>query len=278
MRRYKGTLTFGILFLIAGVVMLVIAFSNGANSASAKFTEHTYTASEEVTSYNLDLGAGTFVAEFYDGDKAVVEYAENSRYKVTVTEKNGVLSVEAKFKWWVFITFNFSAPKTVVKIPKNTVPDMTLDVNAGKFTLGNGDYGNVKAGLSAGSLNIGAINCQRLTLDISAGSLQVAEARCTDLDIDVSAGGCNVGRATCNSVDVDVSAGSAEIYNLDCPKAVIDVSAGDATLGFCDKEENYSISVDKSAGKCNVNNRTASTGKSISIDLSAGSVTCNFSG
>ncbi len=278
MRRYKGTLAFGIIFLIAGVIMLVVAYSNGASAFNEKYTQHTYTASGVIDRYNLDMAAGNFVTEFYDGDTAVIEYSQSSKYYVTVHEEHGVLTVKAKYEWWVLFNFHIgSLPQTTIKIPKHTVPDIGIDISAGKFKLGDGSYGNVDTELSAGTLTIGNIDCRNLKCDMSAGNINIAGANCEIFDLDVSAGSVNISEMICNSsADIDLTAGSANVTNFECPKIAIDVSAGDVNLGFTDKEENYTISVDKSAGSCNVDNRTSNTGKSLKIDISAGKVICNF--
>ena len=67
------------------------------------------------------------------------------------------------------------------------------------------------------------------------------------------------------------------IGKLTCPKINIDLSAGSVKLGVVGQKSEYSISVDKSAGSCNVANQSGTDiDKKIDIDMSAGSVTINF--
>lgn len=266
---------FGILFLIAGVVMLVVAFSNGV-SRSSDYTAHTFVATDEITSYKFDISAGDFVTEFYDGDKATVEYSDSSKYEVTLTEKNGTLTVKARFKWYVFFGWWGTVPKTTIKIPRNIVPDIDYDMSAGKASLEGGNYGKMTAHLSAGTLKTGDLNCETFNCHLSAGTATMGKINCSTIDCKLSAGSVEIDGAVCNSLVCKLSAGAVEIDKIDCARTELKLSAGSAELGFTDYKHNYSISVSKSAGSCNVGDQTAYTGKSIDIDLSAGSVSCHF--
>ncbi len=133
----------------------------------------------------------------------------------------------------------FKVPEMTVKIPQGKVIDFSLEMSAGSAHVQDGEFKNFNFDMSAGSANIGNIRCDKFDADLSAGSLHVS--------------------------------------GITCDNILIDLSAGSANLTVNGKKSDYYITVDKSAGSCNVSGQQgAASGKVIDIDLSAGSVNVHF--
>lgn len=274
--RYKAAIIWGVILILAGVICIAIAYNLGVNN---DFEMKTFNAETEIHTLNVDSDAGTVNTEFYDGDRIFVEYAENARRKVEITEENGALTIKSNSKWYanfINLDFLFHYPATTIKIPEGSVLTLDCEMSAGNFNIAAGTYSKVEIGVSAGNFNAGDIECDSLRCKISAGNINLKNVSTGDMEYKVSAGGINTGDVTCDTFNCKISAGGVTIGKLDCPDNEIKISAGDIKIEFADYEQNYTIFVDKSAGNCNVSDRASDTGKKISIDISAGNAECKF--
>ena len=234
--------------LIAGIVLITIGAGiiittlavNGWKIKEINYTMKTFTAQNDNTSVELDIGAYALKCEFYDGDKIEIYYPDSKAYKTSISEKGGKLKFESKTKWYATF-FNFTkSPETVVKLPKDKVFDIIINLGAGTVNLADGVYGNIKT-------------------DVGAGKLYAQ-------------------KITCNTLVSDVSAGSLEISALSCPDIKADVSAGSLKLGVVGAKVEYTIRASVSVGSCNVSDQTGTTDKKLDVDCSAGKITVDFKG
>lgn len=250
--------------IIVSIVILLLIWTLvtiGINCAiRPEFEDANYTQqSENIQNLYLDFSVGEIETTFYDGDKIEIDYHTSNIYAVDISEKNGTLNFKLRSLWklgWAVIDH----PKTTIKLPANGVYNFKLDMSAGSATINGGNFGNLNLEMSAGNVNLnGSVKCEKFTLNASAGKINVDEIECSSLKI-------------------DLSAGVVDISTLLCPTIDIDLSAGSVNLGVNGKKSDYTITVDKSAGSCNVQNQTgADASKRIDIDLSAGSVNLSFS-
>ena len=267
----------GILLLgIAGLIIrIVIGYTIKPEFTDAHYTQQT----ESVQNVNIDSEIGEVETIFYDGDKIEIEYHTSNIYNVDITEKNGTLTYRLHNKRWLMLHGTINHPKTTIKLPQGVVYNLDIDMSAGSTTVNGGTFGDVKIDLSAGTINLsGNTVCNSLDIDLSAGKVNAGKVECAGtLKIDLSAGTVDMDEAECKRMVIDLSAGSVGIDTLSCPKINIDLSAGSVNLNVVGRQSEYSIAVDKSAGKCNVGNQRGSDAeKMIDIDLSAGSVTVRF--
>ena len=240
MKSWKIFLSVGIIIFIIGIAVLIAGIASGGWKFGKNLEMQTFTAEQENTSLDLSLAAGEMKVEYFDGDKIEVDYPSAYPFRYEVKESGGKLSVSPANRG---ISFGwlpwFAKPTVTVRIPSGKVIDLKLSVSAGTARVAGGEFGR--------------------------------------LDLDLSAGYVSVGNSKCATFTADVSAGSATIDRLDCGNIKIDLSAGSANLSVNGKKSDYYITVDKSAGSCNVGGQQgAVAGKVIDIDLSAGSVNVSF--
>lgn len=274
--RYKAAIIWGVILILAGVICIAIAYNRGVND---DFEMKTFNAETEIHTLRIDSCAGEVNTEFYDGDRIFVEYPENARFTVDITENDGVLSITSENKWYasfINLGFLFSTPVTTVKIPADNVLNLDCSISAGDFNLAAGSYSKVEIDVSAGDFNAGDIGCDSLRCKISAGNINLKNVSTGDMEYKVSAGGIHTDSVVCDKFNCKISAGNINMGKLDCPDSDIKISAGGVNIEFADYEQNYTIFVDKSAGNCNVSDRASDTGKKISIDISAGNAECKF--
>lgn len=259
MKSWKIFLAIGLVVFFIGIGVLIAGLAFNDWKFNVEYDMQTYNSTEENTVLDLNLAAGEMYVGFYDGENIEVEYPSSYRYGYEVKEKNGTLTVEPKqhFGMWFGFLWN-RVPAVVIRIPQGKVMQLNLDMSAGKIEIADGEFTSVKAHMSAGWTNLGNLKCGKFVSRISAGKLDVKGLECTDFDLHLSAGAVNVNQIKCDVIDVDLSAGSADL-----------------TVNGAKSE--YYITVDKSAGSCNLSGQQGTVaGKVIDIDLSAGSVNVHF--
>lgn len=247
----------GAVIIAIGIAVLVTTLAINGWAIETDYTMKTFTAKNENTFVELDVGACTLKTEFYDGDRIEISYPSGKSLKTDIDEVNGKLIFESKIKWYAHPFGENKVPETVVKLPKDKVIDLVIDLGAGTVKLADGVYGKVIIDVDAGTLNAQNIECRTLICDISAGSATLKGV-------------------TCSSLDCDVSAGKLDITSLTCPRINADVSAGKLNLSVNGIESEYAVTVDVSAGSCNLSSHKGTTDKKIDVDCSAGSVTIKF--
>lgn len=260
----RGLIIGGMIAVIGIAVLLVGLYLNGwkFTAFNENYTMETYTATEDNTSLDLEVAANKCNIVFYDGEKIEIEYPVAKSFKFEFSENSGTLKVSNKSKWYSFSScgVNLNVPVTTVKLPKGITYNVKLDIGAGATTLADGTYGTVYIDIGAGAFNAGTIVCDELKCDVSAGALNIDSIQTEKVKLDVSAGALKIDKIEATDIDVDVSAGSVN-------------------LGFAGAKTDYTILVEKSAGSCNVQSQTATTGtKRIDIDVSAGSINASFEG
>lgn len=256
-KSVKICLAIGLSVALVGLVVFLAGLGANGWIYNTEFEMHTFTAENEATALELDVSAGKFTTEYYDGETIQVEYPTSARFSYTVKERDGKITVR-RARTTLFSFGLFRVPEVTVKIPKGSVLDLSVDISAGIINLAAGSFKTVDVDVSAGKFNAEAMSCSRLTCDVSAGTVKFASVECT-------------------STDIDVSAGTVKIDNLLCPAIDIDVSAGDVILTVEGKRSDYTVSVDRSAGSCNVSSGGGDkAGWRIAVDISAGDVEINF--
>lgn len=252
----------GVVVIVLGVAVILVGL--GINDWKLEddknFEMKRYLCESEINTIKLKFEVGVLKTQFYDGDRIQVEYPETSRLKSTFSEKDGVLIATANVsKYWInFWNFTSRIPTTVISIPKNSVVNLDLEVDAGTVTVADGQYGNIKVKLNAGTLNFGKTDCDEIICKINAGTLRADSISSPKLNCKLSAGTVNLHDIACNSIEVDVSAGTANLH-------------------VKGKKAEYNIYTDVSAGSCSVGSQSGTNpDKRINVNVSAGTANINF--
>lgn len=255
-------------FIVAGIIIaliggIIIAVSIGISggklpAVELKFTTQSYTA-EDISGISVEIGAGNLNTVFYDGDGVRVDYPEADGYTAKFSTNGGTLKIEFDWKWWWnFSTgiINVDIPDTIVYLPTGSVFDLDIEIDAGTFTLADGEYGKLDLELNAGRADIGTCTFTSLCCEVNAGDVNIGNVACRTADIEVNAGDVSIGSLTCSDIDLEVNAGAIAV-----------------TVDGIKSE--YNISVEKNAGSCNLSAQTAAgSSKRLTVELNAGS--CNI--
>lgn len=245
--------------ILLGVIILIIALGLNNWTLKANFTAEEFTAEEENSKIILENSVGSVKINYYDGDRVEISYPESKNYKMSITEKDGTVKISSyKPHWYEFSIWWADVPETVVNLPKDTVFELKLTVNAGSLRLDEGKYSKVNLTVNAGTLNASGVECDTFDATVNAGSMQINKLNCH------------------TSFVGDVNAGSMSVKEVTCPKIAADVSAGSLSMKVNGVKDEYTIDVSVSAGSCNLSNQTRSTDKIITADVSAGSLSITF--
>lgn len=261
MKGFVKVIIAGAVIIGLGIAILLIALGLNDWSFTPKFEMQSFTAEQENTSLSVKLDAGRLKIIYREdgGDKIQITYPEAKSYKTTVTEKDGKLSLVGNIHHWYTFTWGITFPETVIMLPKNTIANVEITLNAGTVDLAGGEYQSVKIKVNAGTCHVGEIS------------------GCNTLDLTVNAGTLNVDGAQSNNVRSEVNAGAANIKKIDSAQTEVTLSAGSATLAFTGAKTEYNATVNVSLGTCSgLATQTGSGGKNISISVSAGSATVSF--
>lgn len=278
----KGLLIGGMIAAIGVAVLVVGLYLNDWKFTAfgpGDYTVETYSETQTNANLKLDLEATKLSVEFYDGDKITVDYPVSKSYNVKIFEESNTLTVKRWRKWYRFISWpgTDALAEAKIKLPKDGAYNVELEVNAGAATIADGTYGNLSVDVNAGAFVAGNINCNIFECEVNAGKAELQTIDCAAAKTEVNAGTLNVNALNSDSLDLKINAGNADIKSVAAVRTHIDVNAGTAYLSFNGIKSDYSVSVDKSAGKCNLSQQIATTGnKTITVDIDAGTVNANF--
>lgn len=252
----------GCVFIGIGIVVLLLALGLNGWSFTPNYEMTDYTAeTTEIATVELQFNAGKLKTEFYDGEYITVKYPKIENFKTNIIVENGAFKFSGpnKLHWYSFPLGWGKLPETTIKLPKSSTFNLDLQVNAGAVDIAQGTYGTVKIQLNAGAITVnGETECSAFNCTVNAGSATIDNMNCSGL------------------FDCNVNAGSITVKNLICDNIVTEVNAGSLKLKIDGKKADYTITVDKSAGSCDVVNQTGTGGKTLKVDVSAGSVTVEF--
>ncbi|MCM1438101.1 MAG: DUF4097 domain-containing protein [Roseburia sp.] len=268
MKVWKIFLSVGIIVLVIGVIVFITGLGMNGWKFQVEYDMRTFNAQSDNTNLDLSLSAGRMNVEFYDGDKIEVEYPDAYQYGYEVYENDGCVYVTPKTTFFIWFGWN-KIPDVTVKIPKDAKMYLTLKVSAGTANIAEGVFKGANFKLSAGKIIAEGLNCDYIEETGWADGAFRAE---------ISAGYLSVDKLQAREINLSLSAGSADIRCQNNEKVKAHVSAGSLSMRLAGAKSEYDISVDKSAGSCNVSSQRRSGGlqRTLDIDLSAGSVNAYF--
>ena len=265
MKGFVKVIIAGAVILGIGIAILIIALAvnDWKFAPNIEFETKEFTSTEENTSLSISLDAGSLKIEYLEeGEEIQISYPEAKGFETTITESNGKLSIEGnKHRWYTF-AWGTTIPETVVKIPENKIDDVEITLNAGTVDMVGGAFNKVDITINAGTLNVGEIkDCYSFSVKLNAGTFKAVSG------VDSANFGCKL------------NAGSAHVYNINAYSTKIKLNAGSANLSFMGNREDYSATVNVSAGACNgITGHSAPTGKEIEVKVNAGTCNVHFLG
>lgn len=249
----------GAIILILGIGVFIAGVAMNGWKMAPHYENKTFLSENgQVSGLELNVNAGNLKCAFYEGEQVEITYPVSEDFGYRVTEEDGKITLSPqKQHYWFWLGW-FELPEITVKIPQTAAPDLKINLSAGRVVVGDGNFNDVTVKISAGTLNVGEIACE-------------------NFDCNLSAGNATIGGIVCDGAYIRLSAGSFTAKSMQCPLVDLVLSAGNAKMKMVGSQEDYNISVDKSAGSCNLSSRTASgSDKKLTVKLSAGDVNVQF--
>lgn len=250
--------------VIVGIGIAVLLIAGGISGWSFRydggdFEAKTYTAEKENLNLDVEFSVGELEIKFYDKDKITVDYHENNKYTVNISEENGTLKFTTGRKHWYDYMFNWNVkfPTTVIWLPQSFRASISLELNAGTVTVADGQFTNAKFEVNAGKLETGNIDASALECRVNAGNLAI-------------------GSAVCPRSILEINAGNLDIRKLFCGDITAEINAGTMDLSLTGTEEEYAVYVEKNAGSCNVKSHFGTTEKRLNAEINAGNLKVTF--
>ncbi len=277
MKGFIKVMIAGAVILGLGIAVLIIVLGANGWHIEGDYEMKTYECQETNTALDVDFDAGSLKIEYYEGETIKVEYPENKRITMTATEADGKLTLKSTYKRWINFDWFSIIPETKIWLPQDDVIALNLDVDAGMVSVPEGEYADMNIVMDAGSLHTGALKCKNFSLKMNAGAADVESVISENpIFCKMNAGDFKVKSLECPALKCEISAGSLEAEKVAANELDVDVSAGDARVTMVGTESEYTVDVHKSAGSCNISNRTGTTDKRITAKISAGSVDVRF--
>ena len=264
--------------IVLGVVILLIALGLNGWTFKADFTTNEFVAEQDNNELIVENSIGSVKINYYDGEKVQIIYPESENYKMSISEQNGYVKVTTPNpKWYEFSIWRTDIPEMVINLPKTTVFQMHLKVNAGSLRL-EGKYSSVWLTVNAGSLRVTDVECDKIYATVNAGSMFINNLICDTLfKGEVNAGSMLIDSIICTEeFNAKVNAGSLNAKYVACPYTNVSVSTGSLNITLKGNKSDYSISAHVTAGSSNISNQKGTTDKKITANVSAGSLKVNF--
>ena len=279
----KTSIIVGVVIVVIGVIVLLCAF--GVSGWSLKFQEEweqeTFRSFEWYSKIEIKASAGKVVLKPEPKDCIEIKYDFNDMYTPSFEEKGDTLCIKTgdNIKWYDINSWFKNAPTMEISVPLRMKGEIFVELNAGALELCSGNWGPlVDIKLNAGALSVGEVVVDQFNVDVNAGALQIKKVQCSLFNCDISAGGLEADEITCDKFEGKISAGALEVKKLDGERINLNVSAGAAELGLVGAQREYSVTVFKNAGNCNVTSTRGGADFThvLFIYLSAGSVNVSF--
>ena len=290
MGKGVGVVLFGIAVSIAGAVIAGVnargaynAYKEIENSANMESGHIDLTDNKKIS---VEVDAGTLNIHHSTTTTSYIDYTVLKYYTVEYDkEKNEVvMTAKPKYRilsWLPFIGLFGKNSSTVDVYLTEQDYDAYFELNAGNFNI-NEDFtfSSLTIDVSAGKFTCNgnlAVNGDT-KLKVSAGDVNLNGniTGVNNANINVSAGDVNIKYLEANKLETKISAGDIK-SKVKSDDITFRISAGDLDMDIVGEKADYTISIKKSAGSCNVSS-TDGGSKKLDGKLSAGRATINFVG
>lgn len=215
-----------LLGFISGVVLTIIAISNGVNlnNLESYFIDDSeygeaiiYTNSATIDTLNLDLITKDIKVVASTSDHIVITYYAHEDDTWTVNEANGTLSIVQTSKPFTVHWFNFKFPSAEVKTVKVEVPtflivDYAFSVVTGDINLSNINASNIDMATITGDINIESSTIEsKIDLSVITGDIIINNTNASSYDLSSTTGDIEFSNSSVLALTYDLSVVTGKI-------------------------------------------------------------------
>lgn len=235
-----------ILFFIVGIVLTIISFTSGLtfemvedylNDDESYSDMMTYTTSLAISEINFDFDDRNIVVERVDSPELLITYYEHEDDTWTISEQNGILSIDQKRESNIRFMFNFKFTSRSLKTVKLYIPDiyeldlnlethvgdikivntnssikvLNIKSNTGDIDVLGGSYDEFTAVLDTGNIILSEMNLATILTSTETGNVRVEDSVLTgQLQITSQTGDIKVYNTIASGYDLDTSTGNID--------------------------------------------------------------------
>ena len=265
------------LFIIGTLVLLIGIAKGGKVLFNIDYGNHKITTTrnaelsrgtvsvEEFSGMNIELPNGDF--RIVEGDEYKVSYAVYCEEAPTID----VLKFSVKSKDNYF-SFNLSNEKEeVTPYVEVTVPTGTI-LKESEVDIAYGDS------------KIDGLTLEDATFNLADGDIKFNNIKIDSLEIKSALGDINISDSDIGETDIEASAGNITLTDTRFSKLDINAAYGDVDLDVAGEEADYSLDVDLSFGKFELNGKekknrysqNSDKDKKIDVDIATGDLSISF--
>lgn len=274
-----GVVIAGIVISAVGAVIAGVSAKKAIDDYKSydKYKDPGHVVLNSTSKLHIEGDAGVINIHHSTTSESYVDYHVLEIYEVKIDQEEGEIKLKRKWQYWFVWSINNKS--TVDVYLTDNAYDAYLEVNAGQMNLDSGfTFNSLTIDVSAGQFKCSGDT--EVTNDalfrISAGDINIdgnfkVGKKAT---LKASAGDLDLNYVEAKEVETRISAGDIKC-KVKSDDIKFNVSAGDLVMDIVGDEDDYKISVKKSAGSCNLSNKDSGS-KSIDGKISAGKATINF--
>ena len=309
-RSRKVVLVLATVLLVGGSALSLFAFAKAGFSLQNLSTTRDWVSSTRTlpseaeaphTALVVHDGYQSIRLEPTDDDAFQVEYWTNERRSVSLTDQDGVLTIEgADEQRDGFVRFEFMSSQrgmTVVKVPRSFTGSILVETGVGDVeAAGFAGLSSVSLASSSGSVHATRIDEQDVSLSSSVGNIHAADVQAARVSATLESGSITMADVTATetltsrtsigdqdlrqvsapTLDVRTSSGAVHAADVAGDDLVFETSVGDIEATVVGAESDYRVEAASSVGDVNVPQGSADADRRVRAHASTGAVSIAF--
>lgn len=217
---------------LAIIVLAVVALAACSNNAVVLGEPNMYEVTSDIHSLDIQINAADFT--IVHGDKFS---AESNLKNLSVSEKNGVLTIEEKVK----VATNYTDAMLKLYVPSDVV------------------FEDVKITTGAAKLTADSLSADSLTLKLGAGKVMFDSLNAySGIDMEGGAGEITVASGTLNNLNLRLGVGKFNLTATLLGDSDLQFGVGESNLTLIGSPDDYKLDITKGIGSIHVDGYTGS--------------------
>ena len=277
MKRTSIIIAVGAVALAIGIVVWVVGMSligwDFYKLDTTKYTARSYACETEVKSIRIRLSS--FPLTVKKGDNVALDYYEAANSKVSVEEKDGVLTVVEKYKYRPFASGLFNIGRGAHKFTLTVVSGVRLEIkgNNSDISVADAVFDEFSIDSTNADISLTRVQLGKLNIDVTNGDIDMSGCKATDMIVDATNIDITVKNCEFNSLTIDGTNAECDLERVILNKLSIDAVNLEADIAIVGSANEYTV---KAKGRGMPANRTGTTDKLIELSAVNSEVKLNF--
>lgn len=302
--KIKGFIIFGAIISIIGLILMIVSITIISTNPDKLYLYEKENKKTEIVEVidSIDIEfkyIGVSVIK-KDVSKIEINHFESKYSKFDIIVDNNTLVIKEnvikKMPWYTIgLSLGFDKdPIVEIYIPNDYIISSNAKTKYGDIKY-QGEFNDVNIECNGGSVMLDHLTCNDLYVKNNAGKIRLNDANMNDLKIEMNAGNIKLNCVQANIVEINNNAGNIKLDNLITNKIILNIDAGDIDFNSLISSDikidmnagdidgtikgiksEYTIIINKDAGRSNLSNQIGSTSNKIDIKINAGDIDIEF--